>query len=84
MIKEILSIANLSQILNFIKPFLTHNHLEYIKTSINKFMLCRDTKAGFIKYTCTELGIIILFRLLVNLDFVLLVDLNILLLGHKR
>ena len=56
MIKEILSIANLSQILNFIKSFLTHSHLEYIKTSINKFMLCRDTKAGFIKYTCTECG----------------------------
>ena len=56
MIKEILSITNLSQILNFIKSFLTHNHLEYIKTPINKFTLCRDTKAGFIKYTCTECG----------------------------
>ena len=56
MIKEILSIVNLPHVLNFIKPFLTHNHLEYIKTSINKFMLCRDTKAGFIKYTCTECG----------------------------
>ena len=53
MIKEILSIANLPQILNFIKPFLTHNHLEYIKNSINRFRLCRDTKAGFIKYSCT-------------------------------
>ena len=56
MIKEILSIVNLPHVLNFIKPFLTHNHLEYIKTSINKFILCRDTKAGFIKYTCTECG----------------------------
>jgi len=56
MIKEILSIANLPQILNFIKPFLTHNHLEYIKNSINRFRLCRDTKAGFIKYSCTECG----------------------------
>ena len=80
MIKEILSIVDLPHVLNFIKPFLTYNHLEYIKTSINKFILCRDTKAGFIKYTC----IIILSLLLVNLDFVLLVDLNILLLGHKR
>ena len=56
MIKEILSIVNLPQILNFIKLFLNHKHLEYIKTSINKFLLCRDTKAGFIKYTCTECG----------------------------
>ena len=56
MIKEILSIVNLPQILNFIKLFLNHKHLEYIKTSINKFLLYRDTKAGFIKYTCTECG----------------------------
>ena len=56
MIKEILSLVNLSHILNFINPFLTQQHLEYIKASINKFLLCRDIKAGFIKYTCTECG----------------------------
>ena len=56
MIKEILSSVNLSHILNFINPFLTQQHLEYIKASINKFLLCRDFKAGFIKYTCTECG----------------------------
>lgn len=56
MIKEILSLVNLSHILNFINPFLTQQHFEYIKASINKFLLCRDFKAGFIKYTCTECG----------------------------
>ena len=56
MIKEILSLVNLSHILNFINPFLNQQHLEYIKASINKFLLCRDIKAGFIKYTCTECG----------------------------
>ena len=56
MIKEILSIVNLPQIFKFINLFLNQKHLEYIKTSINKFLLCRDTKAGFIKYTCTECG----------------------------
>ena len=56
MIKEILSLVNLSHILNFINPFLTQQHFEYIKASINKFLLCRDIKAGFIKYTCTECG----------------------------
>ena len=30
--------------------------MEYIKNSINRFRLCRDTKAGFIKYSCTECG----------------------------
>jgi len=39
MIKEILSLVNLSHILNFINPFLTQQHLEYIKASINKFLL---------------------------------------------
>jgi len=43
MIKEILSLVNLSHILNFINLFLTQQHFEYIK-------------AGFIKYTCTECG----------------------------
>ena len=57
MIKEILSLVNLSHILNFINPFLNQQHLEYIKASINKFLLCRDIKAGFIKYTCTECGL---------------------------
>ena len=80
MIKEILSLVNLSHILNFINPFLNQQHLEYIKTSINKFLLCCDIKAGFIKYTC----ITILFLLIVNLDFALLVVLNILLLGLKK
>ena len=56
MIKEILSLVNLSHILNFINPFLTQQHFEYIKASINKFLICRDIKAGFIKYTCTECG----------------------------
>lgn len=56
MIKEILSLVNLSHILNFINPFLTQQHFEYIKASINKFLICRDFKAGFIKYTCTECG----------------------------
>ena len=56
MIKEILSLVNLSHILNFINPFLTQQHFQYIKASINKFLLCRDIKAGFIKYTCTECG----------------------------
>ena len=56
MIREILSLVNLSHILNFINPFLTQQHFEYIKASINKFLLCRDIKAGFIKYTCTECG----------------------------
>ena len=56
MIKEILSLVNLSHILNFINPFLTQQHFEYIKTSINKFLIYRDIKAGFIKYTCTECG----------------------------
>ena len=56
MIKEILSLVNLSHILNFINPFLNQQHLEYIKASINKFLLCRDIKTGFIKYTCTECG----------------------------
>ena len=56
MIKEILSLVNLPYILTFINPFLTQQHLEYIKASINKFLLCRDIKAGFIKYTCTECG----------------------------
>lgn len=56
MIKEILSLVNLSHILNFINPFLTQQHFEYIKASINKFLLCRNFKAGFIKYTCTECG----------------------------
>ena len=53
MIKEILSLVNLPYILTFINPFLTQQHLEYIKASINKFLLCRDIKAGFVKYTCT-------------------------------
>ena len=56
MIKEILSLVNLSHILNFINPFLTQQHFEYIKASINKFLICRDIKSGFIKYTCTECG----------------------------
>ena len=56
MIKEILSLVNLSHILNFINPFLTQQHFEYIKASINKFLICHDIKAGFIKYTCTECG----------------------------
>ena len=47
MIKEILSLVNLSHILNFINPFLTQQHFEYIKASINKFLICRDIKAGF-------------------------------------
>ena len=38
MIKEILSLVNLSHILNFINPFLTQQHFEYIKASINKFL----------------------------------------------
>ena len=84
MIKEILSLVNLSHILNFINPFLTQQHFEYIKASINKFLICRDIKAGFIKYTCTEWVIIILYLLPVNLDFVLLVVLNTLLLGLKK
>ena len=56
MIKEILSLVNLSHILNFINSFLNQQHLEYIKASINKFLLCCDIKAGFIKYTCTKCG----------------------------
>ena len=48
MIKEILSLVNLSHILNFINPFLNQQHLEYIKASINKFLLCHDIKAGFL------------------------------------
>ena len=84
MIKEILSIVNLPHVLNFIKPFLTHNHLEYIKTSIIKFMLFAILKLVSLNILVLSVGIIILSLLLVNLDFVLLVDLNILLLGHKR
>ena len=56
MIKEILSLVNLSHILNFINSFLNQQHLEYIKASINKFLLCRDIKASSIKYTCTQCG----------------------------
>ena len=49
-------LGNLTQILNFIKPFFSQQHFEYVKASINKFLLCRDIKAGFIKYTCTVCG----------------------------
>lgn len=56
MIKEILSQVNLPQILNFINPFLTLKHFNYIKHSINRFLLCRNPKTGFIKYTCTKCG----------------------------
>ena len=84
MIKEILSLVNLSHILNFINPFLNQQHLEYIKASINKFLLCRDIKASFINILVLSVDISILFLLLVNLDFALLVVLNTLLLGLKK
>ena len=84
MIKEILSLVNLSHILNFINPFLTQQHFEYIKASINKFLLCRDIKAGSLNILVLSVDITILFLLLVNLDFVLLVVLNTLLLGLKK
>lgn len=85
MIKEILSSVNLTHILNFINPFLTKSHFQFIKTSINKFLLCRDNKAGlFINILVLNATITILFLFLVNLDFVLLVVLNILLLGLKK
>ena len=84
MIKEILSLVNLSHILNFINPFLNQQHLEYIKASINKFLLCRDIKASFINILVLSVDISIPFLLLVNLDFALLVVLNTLFLGLKK
>ncbi|SDB40247.1 Transposase zinc-binding domain-containing protein, partial [Fusobacterium necrophorum] len=56
MIKEILLLTNLTHIFNFIKSFVAHEHLEFIKFSLDKFLLCRDISKGFVKYSCKKCG----------------------------
>ena len=56
MIKEILLLTNLTHIFNFINSFVSHDHLDFIKFSVNKFLLCRDITKGFVKYSCKKCG----------------------------
>ena len=79
-LKDIFSNKNIVlNSLNFCKKnYLNHKHLQYIISSISKFLACRDLSKGFVSFKCPNCLLLTNSLFPVNPDYVLLAVTNIL------